>query len=432
MLQSLRYGLAATALLITSQSHADTPQLPPPESTTLSKLQLMQGFPPPPDKLVTQANFNRFPNGRWALHHMRELQPSRGIARDPLADVAKLKYKDRGLGDLRFDDGSGQTTTVSEWLRDTYTDAFIVLHKGRVVYETYADGMDDQDQHILWSVTKSVTGLLAADMIQRGELDPDVTVAHYVPELKDSAWGDATVQQVLDMTAAVRYREDYKDFTSDVYRYAFSSGILPKPKNYQGPASLYEFLASLTEKSGEHGKQFTYQTVQSEVVAWIISKASGRDYTDLLSERIWSKLGAERDAYVLVDPHGTPLAGGGMNATLRDLARFAEMVRRKGHYNGEQMVSKAAIEDIFKGGERSKFEGGGLDFRRGQSYHNQWYQTHNDHGALQAAGIHGQMIHIDPQAELVVVKFSSHPVASSSFTYTSTTAALDAITEALQ
>ena len=106
------------------------------------------------------------------------------------------------------------------------------------------------------------------------------------------------------------------------------------------------------QRQGEHGKAFDYKTVNTDVLGWIIARATGRNVAQLLSERIWSRLGAEQDAYFTVDSIGTPFAGGGLNTGLRDLARFGEMLRNEGRFNGQQIVPKAVVDDIRRGGDK--------------------------------------------------------------------------------
>jgi CubicO group peptidase (beta-lactamase class C family) len=147
---------------------------------------------------------------------------------------------------------------------------------------------------------------------------------------------------------------------------------------------------------------------------------------------VWSKLGMEEDAYMMVDSVGTPLQGAGLNATARDLARFGEMLRRGGEFNGQRVIDKEVIDDIAKGGDREKFKASGMTFRPGYSYHNQWWILHNADGAYEASGIYGQMIHVNPAAELVVVKLSSHPVAGAGFTHPLTLRAWAALAQAVR
>jgi len=146
-------------------------------------------------------------------------------------------------------------------------------------------------------------------------------------------------------------------------------------------------------------------------MGWIISRFTGKSVADLLSERIWSKMGAEQDGYYSVDAIGTPFAGGGFNASLRDMARFGELIRNNGFANGQQILPKAVIDDIRTGGSREAFAKAGYKLLDGWSYRNMWWITHNEHGAFAARGVHGQTVYIDPVAEMVIVRFASHPVA---------------------
>jgi CubicO group peptidase (beta-lactamase class C family) len=291
----------------------------------------------------------------------------------------------------------------------TFTDGILVLHKGRVVYEKYVGEGAPERSHIAMSVTKSFVGVLAAGLATEGKLDPSAPVTKYVPELKDSAYADATVRQVMDMTIGVRYSEDTLDPKSDIWDYARSGGMLPAAPDYQGPRTFYDFLVAL-KKEGEHGQQFAYKTVNAEVLAWIVKRASGQSLADLLSAKVWQKLGAESDAYFHVDRVGSESGGGGLNTTLRDLARFGEMMRNKGAYNGQQIIPAAAVEEIEKGGDKSLFAAVGYKTLPGWSYKDMWWISHNTHGAYMARGIRGQSIYIDPKAEMVIVRYASHPI----------------------
>jgi CubicO group peptidase (beta-lactamase class C family) len=240
-----------------------------------------------------------------------------------------------------------------------------------------------------------------------------------------------SVRQVMDMTGAVRFREVYTDPTTEIFAYAFASGMLPMPPNYAGPKTIYDFLRTL-KKEGEHGAGFVYRTVHSEVLGWIVSRITGKHFADLMSERIWQKLGMEEDAYVLIDAAGTPLQGAGLCATARDLARFGEMLRRGGELNGHRIFAKEVLDDLRKGADREKFKASGMAFRPGYSYRSQWWILHNADSAYEASGIHGQMVHVNPGAEMVVVKLSSHPMASAAATHALTLRAWAALAQAVR
>jgi len=215
----------------------------------------------------------------------------------------------------------------------------------------------------------------------------------------------------MDMTIGVKYSENYSDPKAEIFDYARAGGMFPLPPNYAGPRTFFEFLVKL-QKEGEHGKAFAYKTPNAEVLAWIVKRVSGQSMAELLSKEVWQKLGAENDAYFMVDSIGTESGGGGLNTTLRDLARFGEMIRNKGKFNGQQVIPEAAAAAIAKGGDKAKFAPAGYTTLPGWSYHDMWWHTENENGAFEARGIYGQAIYIDPKAEMVIVRYASHPYAA--------------------
>jgi len=198
---------------------------------------------------------------------------------------------------------------------------------------------------------------------------------------------------------------------AEIWGHSRAGGLLPRPPDYDGPASFYSFLETL-QKQGEHGQAFAYKTVNTDVLGWLIRRVTGKPLGQLLSERFWQLLGTESDAYMLIDSEGTEFAGGGLNPTLRDMARFGEMMRLDGRFNGRQIVPKSVVDDIRRGGDKAKFAKADYPLLPGWSYRDMWWVTNNEHGAYTARGIHGQVIYIDPKAEMVIARFGSHPLAS--------------------
>ena len=324
----------------------------------------------------------------------------------------------------------GKSITFGDVPALTYADGLLVLHKGAIVYEKYfGDGAPNRP-HIAFSVTKSFVGTLAATLVAQGKLDPAAPVTKYVPELKNTAYGDATVRQVMDMTIGVKYSENYTDPKAEVFDYARAGGMMPQPPGYSGPKTFFDFLVTL-QKEGEHDAAFAYKTSNAEVLAWIVKRAAGQSLADLLSQQIWQKLGAENDAYFMVDSIGTESGGGGLNTTLRDLARFGEMIRNKGRFNGQQVIPAEAVADIEKGGDKDKFAKAGYKTLPGWSYRDMWWNTQNAAGAFMARGIHGQAIYIDPNAEMVIVRYASHPFAANGVNDPISLPAYDAVAKAL-
>jgi CubicO group peptidase (beta-lactamase class C family) len=407
--------LAAAALTFAAIASAETPPAPlSAADSDPARLGWMVGAPPPPDKVIRYADlsFFHFPQTRWSFAHMQQFVPTATVWRGD-GKVAPLPRAERSdLDAVTFHPlGSTATMTWEQSLAANYTDAIVVLHRGRIVYERYLGVMNPHTRHIAMSVTKSFVGTLGAMLVAEGKLDPAALVTRYVPELEGSAFADATVRQLLDMTTGLEYSENYADPKADIWRYSYAGGIFPRPAGYDGPTTLYAYLHTI-RKAGEHGRAFAYKSVNTEVLGWIIRRVTGQPLEQVLSERIWQPLGAEQDGYVLVDGESTAFAGGGFNTTLRDLARFGEMMRLGGRYNGRQIVPRAVVDEIRKGASKSDFAQAGYQTLPGWSYHDMWWVSHNAHGAYMARGIHGQGIYVDPVAEMVIARFGSHPLAS--------------------
>jgi CubicO group peptidase (beta-lactamase class C family) len=246
--------------------------------------------------------------------------------------------------------------------------------------------------------------------VAEGDIDERAHVASYVPELKSTGFADATIRQLLDMTTGLDYSEVYTDRNSAVWQFTRAGGFLPRPAGDQGPGSFYEYLQTV-KKASPHGERFAYKTVNTDALGWVLRRVTGKSLSGLLRERIWSKLGVEQDGLFTVDATGVEFAGGGFNLTLRDMARFGEMMRMGGHYNGQQIVPAAVVDDVRRGGNREHFAPAGYKTLPGWSYRSMWWVSHNDHGAYTARGVHGQAIYVDPKAEMVIARFASHPMA---------------------
>ncbi|SEW13473.1 serine hydrolase domain-containing protein [Kaistella antarctica] len=394
----------------------------------------MKGFPPPADKVLHtwDGSFFNFPAIRWSVVHMREMLPTQNVSRGTEAP-SKLSYNlDKNIDGLTFMPWNAKKKmTWEESLWANYTDGMIIMHKGKVVYERYFSELTEHDVHAVMSLTKSFTGTLASILVAEGTLDENKLVTFYVPELKNSAYADATVRQVMDMTTALQYSEDYADPNADVWKFSNAGNPSQKPANYKGPIGYYEYLETV-KKEGTHGEIFGYKTVNADALGWIISKATNKSVTELLSEKIWSKIGMEQDAYYQVDGKGIAFAGGGFNAGLRDLARFGELIRNRGMYNGKQIIPAQSVLDIEKGGDKSAFAKSDHPELKGWSYRNMWWMTENKDGAFAARGVHGQTIYVDPAAEMVLVRMASHPIAGNAANDATSLPAYQAVTDYLK
>jgi CubicO group peptidase (beta-lactamase class C family) len=305
--------------------------------------------------------------------------------------------------------------TLRRWdasLYDTYTDGIVVLHRGRRVYERYFGALEPQVPHSCFSITKSYAATLCAALVHEHVLDDTKRIPEYLPEMRGTAYDDATLRQVMDMQIGVAYTEVYADARSDIWDYARSSGLRPRPSGYSGAGNVHDYLQTL-RKGGEHAQAFAYKTVNTEVMCWVMARVTGVPLTQLLSEQLWAPLGCEEDGYIVVDPLGVPMGGGGLSASLRDLARFGELMRREGEWSGRQLIPAAVIDEVRRGDDPAKFAKAGYTLLPGYSYRNMWWVSHNELGAFEARGIHGQRLYVAPKAEMVVARFASHPVAAS-------------------
>ncbi|UPK00769.1 serine hydrolase [Bradyrhizobium sp. 170] len=379
--------------------------------TDPQRLGWMQGFPPPRDKTITfqDGSFRSFPELRWAWSNIRQLVPTVNVWRGA-GPASVLPREEHDIGASASVTMDGRPMTFERMLEETYADGIAVLHRGKLIYERYFGALKPHKPHIAMSVTKSFTGTLAGILVAEGKIDPQAPITDYVPELKTSAFGDARVHETMDMTTGLEYTEVYTDKNSGVFGLRRANGMAPIEPGYAGATNIFDFLCA-QKKQGEHGKAFAYKTVNSDVLAWICRRASGMTLSDLLSMRIWIPMGAEEDAHYHVDRIGTESGGGGLSTSLRDLARFGETIRNHGRFNGRQIVPSAVVEDIARGGDPAKFKPAGYSTLPGASYRNQWWITHNAHGAFMARGVHGQGIYIDPKAEMVIARYASHPAA---------------------
>ncbi|MGM0952686.1 MAG: serine hydrolase domain-containing protein [Pseudomonadota bacterium] len=409
---SLLAGLSI-ALGLAAQAYAQTGSYMSAEASDPKQLGWMTGFPPPPDKLIMQpeSDFFSFPKMRWTVCHIRELMPTRQVSRGIGAPVPLEYALDDGIDAVTFTPmGGGEPMSWKESLSANYTDGMLILHEGRVVYEHYSGCLDEAGKHAAMSMTKSMTGLLAEILVVEGQLDDTAQVSAIVPELADSAFGSATVRQVMDMTTALDYSEDYADPEADIWLYSKAASPLPKPEGYEGPNGYFEYLQTV-KQDGVHGEAFGYRTINTDALGWIISRVTDKSVAQLLSERLWSQMGAEQDGYMTVDAKGTPFAGGGLSAGLRDLSRIGLLMLNDGKLNGEQLFPEKVTENIRAGGDKDVFAKAGYNTLEGGSYRSMWWLLHNEHGAFAARGVHGQTIYVDPAAKMVIVRFASFPTA---------------------
>jgi CubicO group peptidase (beta-lactamase class C family) len=360
--------------------------------------EIMYGFPPAEPNQASLANWRKAPYCHWAFHHVREIIPSAEIPNDP-TDVWELERGTIDTSSLGLDDAMVATDS----------DAVVVLHKDKLVHESYRNGMTSRDPHILMSVSKSMLGLVAGTLVERGELAEDDLITKHVPELENTAYVGATVRDLLDMRAGVFFDEDYLATEGPIIDYRFAANWNPVPKDY-APSDLRSFMSSLTEPDGRHGGRFHYVSPNTDLLAWVFERASGMRYAELVSERLWKPLGAEASGYITVDRIGGARAAGGKCLLARDLARVGMMMANGGQRNGKQVVPASWLEDLVKNGDPKAWKDGDVNPVWGQRdihYRSKWYVKRESEPLIFGVGIHGQFLFVDPTKKLSIAWFGS-------------------------
>ncbi len=277
-------------------------------------------------------DWDRPPWNRWAFQHIREILPTVEVWRGA-GHRSKLPEAATRIDDLAYE-YEGRETTLSAHLDETYTDGFLILKHGAIVHESYFNGMTPRSLHLSQSMAKSVTATVCGILVGRGLIDVAAPVTRYLPELEATGWRGATVQHVLDMTTGVRFSEEYTDPMSDIGQVDVASGWKPPPPqapaDFPWPAHMWELILGLKEEARPHGERFEYRSIETDVLAFLMERVTGRRLAQLVSEELWQKIGADESACFTVDPAGYALADGGFNATLRDYARFGQLILEVG------------------------------------------------------------------------------------------------------
>ena len=370
-----------------------------------TRLPIMEGSPP--NLVPPKMEWDRPPWNRWSFQHVREILPTAEVWRGS-GIVREFASRERNLDDLVVVDSAGVPTTLAGHLDETYTDGFLVLKDGAIGYERYFNGMGQRTPHLSQSVAKSFTGIVAGILAGRGILDVNELVTQYLPELEKTGWRAATLQQVLDMTTGVRFSEEYTNPYSDIGQSDVASRWKPIPSDsdpsFKWPRHMWELITGLAEVERPHGNLFAYRSIETDVLAFCMERASGKRLAQLVSEELWQKMGAEESACFTVDSAGFALADGGLNATMRDYGRFGQLILE----NGGGVIPASWIEATRNGNHGIFKEPYTLSLPHG-AYKNQFWIEDPKSRAILAKGVFGQLIYVNWDYNMVVVKLSSWP-----------------------
>lgn len=377
----------------------------------------------------TLSNWDSAPWNRLSFRTIREILPTVEVWRGA-GPVSQLHENKQELGGLSFTCIEGETT-IDAFLASSFTDGFIILHRGNRIFERYQDGLTERCLHLSQSLAKSLVGALSGVLVGDGLVDVEQQITHYLPELDDTAYRGATIRHLLDMTSGVAFNENYTDPHSDIAKVDVASGWKPGPAAGEWLDTMFDVIKSLKTLNRPHGEVFSYRSIETDVLAFVLEKAAGMRLAPLLSDRIWSRIGAEESANYAVDPSGFAVAGGGFNATLRDYARFGLMILDGGAVMGKQIVPESWIADTRRA-DHSKFHLPDTIVTPDGGYRNQFWSDNVSQPTLVCRGVFGQMIFIAPQYEMVGVKLSSWPDFVNPKRTMTALAAMHAIGRALQ
>ena len=368
---------------------------------------IMKGSPPPIEYQVTLDNWRKYPFNSWSFVNVRNLIPTSPIINNPDKEVI-LQKQLIDIDDLVIDH-KNTSYKLKEIFKICDTDAFLVMHKGKIKFEFYDKFTRFNTPHIIFSVSKSLTSLLTGILVEKKVININNYISHILPETKGTAYEDATVRNVLDMSIASGFIEDYTGQAEIFKKYRSSTGWdLPETNSTQTVKGLHDFLCSMPKSNQKHGKKYHYCSPHSDLLGWIIERASGENYSKIMADLLFKKAGINHEANVTVDKWGASRAAGGISVSPYDLLLLSELVRNHGSNKNGQVIPAAWIEDFVNNKNNNSYlNQDNLERFPNGNYRSKWYQTGFKDNEYCAIGIHGQNIWINPQKEITIVRMSS-------------------------
>jgi CubicO group peptidase (beta-lactamase class C family) len=357
---------------------------------------------------------------RYAYQHVSEIFPVALIGRG--GPIAPLPAEPNpAIGRYVVDREGGREVTLDQAMTEGPFDGFIVVHRGRIVYERYPR-MRPADRHLLFSVTKAFVGMAVALLEDRGQVRLDRPMAEYVPDLKGTAWETIPVRDVLEMASGIETGESAPDPYSDPqnkhYLLEASLGILPKTAAMSEDVQreeTYRYLRT-QRRVRAPGVQWEYSSVSTTVLAWLVERVSGRTLAEYLSDEIWSRMGAEADAQIIVNRNGIAAAHAGLVSTLRDLARFGMLftafpAQGAGEGGTGRVFSQVVVRRITDGGRPQIL----APAEHPTWIHHVAYQWDGvtEKGDFFKGGFGGQLLYVAPRKDVVFAHFGTNAALDS-------------------
>lgn len=299
--------------------------------------------------------------------------------------------------DYRF---NGESHKANAVLERTFTNALLILKDGKIVYENYRNLTGPKTQFLSMSTAKSITSILVGVALEAGQIKSlNDQVTAYIPELKGTAFDGATIEDLLQMKSGVDREDNYQPKPDSP-----SAKLREETMVLNCRRSVEEVF--MTKRADEPGKTFRYSTLNTNVLGWVLERATGKPVNEYMSEKLWKPMGAESDGFFLTDgpsPVGRPTNGMGFNGVARDYARIGMMMLNQGKVGDKQIVSPQWVKQstVPTGPEPA-------DAKELRGYQYQWWTLTNSN-AYTAIGLQGQFIFVDPDTRTVIVKLSYFP-----------------------
>lgn len=321
------------------------------------------------------------------------------------AQISALKRSARELA-VRFTD-QGRSCDLNDLMRDEHLSGLLVLHHGEIVLERYALGLTAAHCWQSSSMVKSIASTLVGAALHEGLIHSlDDSLTDYLPDFAGTAYVGVTLRQLLTMTAGIDWREDYEDLTADVAQHYI------KPIAERRAGYIEAYLKTL-KRIDPAGSQFYYNTGDTFLLSLLLAKVTGRTVADYCAEKIWQPCGMEQDGYFMLESDdGQEITGSCCGASLRDYARFGQLMLNDGvtadgvrvlpvGWTAEATAPSAPNfhKDI---GARPR-----LDTSSFTGYGYLWWVHHP--GSFMALGAYGQWIHVEPAAGMVFVMIGAMP-----------------------
>jgi len=339
------------------------------------------------------------PNRARSFQRMSEYFPTRMIARagsiDPLANGR------HGVAELEFE-FEGQRHSVNEFFERNHTSGMVVLDAGSLAYERYRPGTGPNTRFTSFSMAKSITSTLVGLAMGDGAIESvDDPLTKYIADLEGTAYDGVTIKQALQMSSGVAFSETYTDPKADIHVFTGLSMLQNKV-----PANE---LVRRFERAARPGTVFNYSTGETQVLVWLVRAATGKAPAAYLSEKIWSRIGMEHDATWILDRDGGMEMGGiGIDATVRDYARFGQLMANDGVWREERILPEGWVKEATTPVE-PHLDYGKLVRTPLEGYQYQWWALPGEDTAYVAQGVFGQLLYINPARNVVIAKLSTWP-----------------------